>query len=47
MFFFKLFFFLPTMPDEVLSGEIKTDLLRMEEIANKVHHTVNKYRDCQ
>lgn len=49
----KIFFlkskdsFLPTMPEEVLSGEIKTELQRMEEIANKNHHTVTWYRKCQ
>lgn len=39
--------FLPTMPEEVLSAEIKNELQRMEEIANKSYHTVTWYRKCQ
>ena len=35
--------FLPTMPEEVLSDEIRQELQRMEEIANKSYHTVTWY----
>ncbi|XP_062570766.1 E3 ubiquitin-protein ligase RNF213-like isoform X2 [Saccostrea cucullata] len=36
--------FLPTMPEEGLSAEIKAELQRMEELANKHYHTVTWYR---
>lgn len=36
--------FLPTMPEEVLSAEIRNELQRMEELANKYHHSVTWYR---
>lgn len=38
--------FLPTMPEEVLSTEIKNELQRMEEISNRIYHTVTWYRKC-
>ena len=31
------------MPEEVLSEEIRQELQRMEEVANKHHHTVTWY----